>query len=65
VEDRRDLLDSISFELYSDSSPEPGSRMVVGCTVLRVTVVIYPTSRISNERGVVVLDGSVSATHPP
>ena len=38
--------------------------MVVGCIVVRITVVINPTSRISNERGVVVLDGGVCATHP-
>lgn len=40
--------------------------MVVGGSIERVTVVVYPTSRISNERGVVVLDGSVCcSTHPP
>ena len=64
MEDRMDLLDSISFELYSDRSSKLGGRMVVGYIVVRITVVIYPTSRISNERGVVVLDGSVGPTHP-
>jgi len=38
--------------------------MVVGCVIVRVTVIIYPTSRIGNERGVVVLDGGVGSTHP-
>lgn len=65
VEDRRNLLDPISFEFNNNSTSTLGRRMVIGRDITSVAGVSNPASRISKERGVIILDGGVCSTHPP